>query len=40
MLVVKRPGTGIPPPKMKEVIGKKALVDIEEDTVLQEEWFS
>ena len=37
MLTFKRPGTGIPPEKMDEVIGRKIRVDVEEDTILQDE---
>ena len=33
-LIFKRPGTGISPSQIHEVIGKTALVDIEEDTIL------
>lgn len=39
MLTFKRPGTGIPPVKIDEVIGKTALVDIAEDTLLDFEMF-
>ncbi|MHA2322349.1 MAG: SAF domain-containing protein [Candidatus Thorarchaeota archaeon] len=34
MITVKRPGHGIAPKFWSEVVGKKAAVDIEEDTVL------
>ncbi|MDN3450105.1 N-acetylneuraminate synthase family protein [Planococcus sp. APC 3906] len=34
-LTFKRPGTGIPPNEIEGVIGKRAALDIEEDTVLQ-----
>ena len=37
MLTWKRPGTGINADRYMDVIGKKALIDIQEDTVLQEE---
>ena len=37
MLTYKRPGTGIPPAKMQDIIGKTTLCDIPEDTILQEE---
>ncbi|MDM5314911.1 N-acetylneuraminate synthase family protein [Fictibacillus sp. b24] len=37
MLTFKRPGTGISPADIKNVIGKKALVDISEDSILQYE---
>lgn len=37
MLTFKRPGTGIPPEKMDEVVGRKIRVDVEEDTILQDE---
>ncbi len=36
-LTFKRPGTGISPDKLMEVINKKAAVDIPEDTILKEE---
>ena len=35
MLTFKRPGTGISPADMNNIIGKVALVDISEDTILQ-----
>lgn len=35
MLSIKRPGTGLEPVYMKRMIGKKALCDIEKDTLLQ-----
>ena len=38
MLTWKRPGTGIGADKYDEVVGKKALVDIAEDTVLQDKF--
>jgi sialic acid synthase SpsE len=39
MLTFKRPGTGISPADIDSLIGKMALVDIKEDTVLQYEMF-
>lgn len=39
MLTYKRPGTGISPDKLSEIVGKKAVVDIEDDTILQREMF-
>jgi len=33
MITVKRPGTGIPPGKMNEIIGKKAARDIKKDSL-------
>ena len=36
MLTFKRPGTGISASKIAEIIGKTAAVDLEEDTILQE----
>ncbi len=36
MLDVKRPGTGLYPEKIKDIIGKKALRDIDEDEILKE----
>ena len=40
MLTFKRPGTGIPPYDIDSIIGKSALIDIEEDTILQKDMFS
>ncbi len=37
MLTYKRPGTGITPDKMPELIGLRAKIDIEEDTILKPE---
>lgn len=34
-LTSKRPGTGIPPESLSEVVGKKAVLDLKEDTILQ-----
>lgn len=34
MLAFKRPGTGIPPAKIDDVIGKTALIDIAKDTLI------
>ena len=39
MLDVKRPGTGLSPEKIKDILGKKALRDIDEDEILKEEDF-
>lgn len=39
MLTFKRPGTGISPDKIVEIIGKMAALDIEEDTILTFEMF-
>lgn len=36
MLTFKRPGNGIPPEKMEEVIGRCMNIDVEEDTILEE----
>lgn len=36
MLTYKRPGTGISPDKLSEVVGRRAAVDLEEDTILVE----
>ncbi|MCR5672932.1 MAG: N-acetylneuraminate synthase family protein [Lachnospiraceae bacterium] len=36
MLTFKRPGTGISPDAIDDVIGKTAAVDIEDDTIIQE----
>jgi sialic acid synthase SpsE len=35
MLVIKRPGTGIEPLSLRDVIGKRAKTNIREDEVLQ-----
>lgn len=40
VLTFKRPGTGIPPKDMLVVLGKTAMRDIEEDTILQFEMFN
>ena len=39
MLDVKRPGTGLSPEKIKDILGKKALRDISEDEILKDEDF-
>jgi len=39
MLTFKRPGTGISPDRIEEVVGKTALIDIEDDTIIQEDMF-
>ena len=36
MLTAKRPGTGISPDRMSDVIGKVAAVDMDDDTIIQE----
>ena len=36
MLTYKRPGTGISPTRVQELIGKEAAVDILEDTILMD----
>ena len=40
MLTYKRPGTGISPSKINEIIGKKAKVKISEDIILMKEFFN
>lgn len=40
MLTFKRPGTGITPSRIDEVMGKVAAVDIADDTILQEDMFA
>ncbi|MFR0740824.1 MAG: SAF domain-containing protein [Roseburia sp.] len=35
MLTFKRPGTGISPERMEEIIGRTLKVDVAEDTILQ-----
>ena len=37
MLTTKGPGSGLSPMRMKEIIGRKASRDIEEDLVMYEE---
>lgn len=39
MLTYKRPGTGIAPSEIDTIIGKKAAIDIEDDTILQRDMF-
>jgi sialic acid synthase SpsE len=39
MLTFKRPGTGIPPTELSNLIGKVAKINIQEDTILQYEMF-
>ena len=39
MLDVKRPGTGLYPEKIKDIIGKEALRDIDEDEILKRRRF-
>ena len=39
MLTFKRPGTGISPDRIEEIIGKVAAVDIEDDTILDMDMF-
>ena len=39
MLTFKRPGSGLSPIYLDEIIGKRAAVDIEDDTILQIEMF-
>lgn len=40
MLTFKRPGTGISPQNINEVLDKVAIIDIAEDTILRESYFS
>lgn len=39
MLTFKRPGFGISPDRLADIIGKQAAADIEEDTILKENMF-
>ncbi len=39
-IIAKRPGVGLSPSRIREIIGKTALVDIEEDSLLRMEYFS
>lgn len=39
MLAIKRPGTGLAPKYFKEIIGKKAKVDIKKDELIKSEYF-
>ena len=36
MLTFKRPGTGISPDRIDEIVGRTSAVDIADDTILQE----
>ena len=40
MLTFKRPGTGISPQNINKVLGKVAIIDISEDTILRENYFA
>lgn len=40
MITFKRPGSGLPPVYLDEIVGKRAVVDIADDTILQEKMFS
>lgn len=40
MLTFKRPGTGISPDRIKDIIGKTAMVDIADDTILSKDMFA
>ena len=40
MLTFKRPGTGISPDRIEEIVGKVAAVDIEDDTILTLDMFT
>jgi N-acetylneuraminate synthase len=39
LLTFKRPGIGISPDRLSDIIGKQAVTDIEEDTILKEDMF-
>jgi N,N'-diacetyllegionaminate synthase len=39
MICIKRPGNGISPTKLEDYIGKKTLIDVTEETVLQDSMF-
>lgn len=39
MIIFKRPGNGIAPKDVKEIIGKKAVIDIQQDLLLEKQWF-
>ncbi|WP_339263846.1 N-acetylneuraminate synthase family protein [Solibacillus sp. FSL W7-1472] len=39
MFIYKRPGTGLAPDQLKEILGKKALVKIEGDEIIKREMF-
>jgi N-acetylneuraminate synthase/N,N'-diacetyllegionaminate synthase len=39
MLIIKRPGTGLAPKEIYNIVGKKALTDIKEDELLAKEMF-
>lgn len=38
MLTAKRPGTGISPARERELVGRKSLIDIAEDEIIQVNW--
>ena len=38
MLAMKRPGTGLAPDKINEVLGKRSKIDIAEDTQIEMDW--
>lgn len=40
MLTFKRPGTGMPPTLINKVVGRVAIVDIADDTILREDMFA
>lgn len=40
MLIFKRPGTGISPQKIGEIVGKVAVIDLLEDRILEEGYFN
>jgi len=39
MIAVKKPGTGIPPRRLQDIVGRVALWDIPANTILREEDF-
>jgi N,N'-diacetyllegionaminate synthase len=40
MVAIKKPGTGIPPSQIGRVVGSIAAIDIQADSVIQEEHLS
>ncbi len=38
MIIIKRPGTGIPPEKIEEIVGKRAKKGIKKDSLVKEEY--
>jgi N-acetylneuraminate synthase len=39
MLIIKRPGIGLAPKNLPELLGKKAAIDIKQETLVKKDWF-